>query len=64
MLRVPDLMDPFYDAEDIIRMLLMFGIFGGCYIARVLRGGLQAVDGGQKKQLWHWVCLRFKPNLQ
>ena len=46
---MPDLMDPFYDAEDIIRMLLRFGIFGGCYIAEVLRGGLQAVDSGQKE---------------
>jgi general L-amino acid transport system permease protein len=46
---MPDMMDPFYDAEDIIRMLLMFGIFGGCYIAEVLRGGLQAVDSGQKE---------------
>jgi len=46
---MPDLMDPFYNAEDIIRMLLMFGIFGGCYIAEVLRGGLQAVDSGQKE---------------
>ena len=46
---MPDIMDPFYNAEDIIRMLLMFGIFGGCYIAEVLRGGLQAVDSGQKE---------------
>ena len=46
---MPDLMDSFYNAEDIIRMLLMFGIFGGCYIAEVLRGGLQAVDSGQKE---------------
>ena len=46
---MPDMMDPFYDAEDIIRMLLMFGMFGGCYIAEVLRGGLQAVDSGQKE---------------
>ena len=46
---MPDLMDPFYDAEDIIRMLLMFGVFGGCYIAEVLRGGLQSVDSGQKE---------------
>ncbi|GIT10514.1 MAG: hypothetical protein CM1200mP32_00070 [Methanobacteriota archaeon] len=42
-------MDPFYNAGDIMRMLLMFGIFGGCYIAEVLRGGLQAVDSGQKE---------------
>mgnify|MGYP003323670552 CR=1 FL=1 len=46
---MPDLMDPFYNTEDIIRMLLMFGVFGGCYIAEVLRGGLQAVDTGQKE---------------
>ncbi|MFQ3343753.1 MAG: His/Glu/Gln/Arg/opine family amino acid ABC transporter permease subunit [Candidatus Thalassarchaeaceae archaeon] len=46
---MPDMMDPFYEAEDIIRMLLMFGMFGGCYIAEVLRGGLQAVDSGQKE---------------
>jgi len=46
---MPDMMDPFYNAEDIMRMLLMFGIFGGCYIAEVLRGGLQAVDSGQKE---------------
>ena len=30
-------------------MLIMFGFFGGCYIAEVLRGGLQAVDSGQKE---------------
>ena len=35
--------------RDSVRMLLMFGIFGGCYIAEVLRGGLQAVDSGQKE---------------
>ena len=46
---MPDLMDPFYNAEDIIRMLLIFGLFGGCYIAEVIRGGLQAVDSGQKE---------------
>jgi His/Glu/Gln/Arg/opine family amino acid ABC transporter permease subunit len=46
---MPDLIDPFYDAEDIMRMLLIFGLFGGCYIAEVLRGGLQAVDSGQKE---------------
>ena len=37
------------DIEDIMRMLLIFGLFGGCYIAEVLRGGLQAVDSGQKE---------------
>jgi len=46
---LPDIIDPFMDIEDIIRMLLIFGLFGGCYIAEVLRGGLQAVDSGQKE---------------
>lgn len=46
---MPDLIDPFYDTEDIMRMLLIFGLFGGCYIAEVIRGGLQAVDSGQKE---------------
>ncbi len=46
---LPDIIDPFMDLEDIMRMLLIFGLFGGCYIAEVLRGGLQAVDSGQKE---------------
>ena len=46
---MPDLMDPFFNAEDIVRMLLMFGIFEVVWIAEVLRGGLQAVDSGQKE---------------
>jgi general L-amino acid transport system permease protein len=46
---LPDIIDPFMDIEDIIRMLLIFGLFGGCYIAEVLRGGLQSVDSGQKE---------------
>ena len=46
---LPDIIDPFMELEDIMRMLLIFGLFGGCYIAEVLRGGLQAVDSGQKE---------------
>ena len=46
---LPDIIDPFMEVEDIIRMLMIFGLFGGCYIAEVLRGGLQAVDSGQKE---------------
>ena len=61
---MPDMMDPFYDAEDIIRMLLMFGIFGGCYIAEVLRGGLQAVDSGQKEAALALGLSPFQTKLQ
>ena len=46
---LPDIIDPFMEVEDIIRLLMIFGLFGGCYIAEVLRGGLQAVDSGQKE---------------
>ena len=61
---MPDMMDPFYNAEDIIRMLLMFGIFGGCYIAEVLRGGLQAVDSGQKEAALALGLSPFQTKLQ
>ena len=44
---MPDLINPFYTTGDAIRMLVMFSLFGGCYIAEVLRGGLQSVDTGQ-----------------
>lgn len=53
MYLLPDIVDPtFSDPEDfdnIVRMMLIFALFGGCYIAEVLRGGLQAVDSGQKE---------------
>ena len=53
MYLLPDIVDPtFQDPEDfdnIVRMMLIFALFGGCYIAEVLRGGLQSVDSGQKE---------------
>ena len=42
-----EVISPVYETDDILRTLLMFAIFGGCYLAEVLRGGLQAVDSGQ-----------------
>ena len=30
-------------------MMVIFSLFGGVYIAEVIRGGLQAVDSGQKE---------------
>lgn len=48
-----DMADPlFSDPEDfsnIIRMMVIFSLFGGVYIAEVIRGGLQSVDSGQKE---------------
>jgi len=42
-----DVIIPIYEPDEIVRMLIMFSLFGGCYIAEVLRGGLQAVPQGQ-----------------
>ena len=48
-----DVADPlFSDPEDfsnILRMMAIFSLFGGVYIAEVIRGGLQSVDSGQKE---------------
>ncbi len=53
MYLLPDVADPLFtnpeDFDNILRMMAIFSIFGGCYIAEVIRGGLQAVDKGQKE---------------
>lgn len=53
MYLLPDIVDPLFsnpeDFDNIIRMMVIFSLFGGVYIAEVIRGGLQAVDSGQKE---------------
>ncbi len=53
MYLLPDVADPLFtnpeDFDNIVRMMFIFSLFGGCYIAEVIRGGLQAVDSGQKE---------------
>jgi len=53
MYMLPDVADPMFtnpeDFDNIVRMMAIFSLFGGCYIAEVIRGGLQAVDSGQKE---------------
>jgi His/Glu/Gln/Arg/opine family amino acid ABC transporter permease subunit len=53
MYLLPDVADPLFtnpeDFDNIVRMMAIFSLFGGCYIAEVIRGGLQAVDSGQKE---------------
>ena len=53
MYLLPDVVDPLFtnpeDFDNILRMMAIFSIFGGVYIAEVIRGGLQAVDSGQKE---------------
>jgi general L-amino acid transport system permease protein len=44
---LPDVIRPFYEADVVVRTILTFSIFGACYIAEVLRGGLQNVPRGQ-----------------
>ena len=43
----PDLMAPIWDAEFASRIILVFSFFFGCYLAEILRGGLQSVSHGQ-----------------
>ncbi len=53
MYLLPDVADPMFtnpeDFDNIVRMMAIFSLFGGCYIAEVIRGGLQSVDSGQKE---------------
>ncbi len=44
---VPDLFDPVWEADIASRVILVLSLFFGCYLAEVLRGGLQAVPYGQ-----------------
>ena len=44
---VPDIIRPIYDADSVMRTIMIISLFGGCYMAEVLRGGLQAVPHGQ-----------------
>lgn len=44
---MPDVLRPVWDADSVSRTIFIVGLFGGCYLAEVLRGGLQAVPRGQ-----------------
>ena len=44
---MPDFINPVYEADSVVRTILILSLFGGCYIAEILRGGLQAVSSGQ-----------------
>jgi len=44
---VPDLFNPVWEADIASRVILVLSLFFGCYLAEVLRGGLQAVPHGQ-----------------
>ncbi|MEC7756863.1 MAG: amino acid ABC transporter permease [Candidatus Thermoplasmatota archaeon] len=44
---LPDVISPIFDADVVVRTIMAFSIFGACYIAEVLRGGLQNVPRGQ-----------------
>ena len=43
----PDMMSPIWDADFASRIILVFSFFFGCYLAEILRGGLQSVSHGQ-----------------
>jgi len=46
---LPDLLSPIWDADRVSRTILILALFFGCYLAEVLRGGLQAVPNGQRE---------------
>tara|TARA_B100002052_G_scaffold52146_2_gene45339 strand:+ start:1253 stop:2764 length:1512 start_codon:yes stop_codon:yes gene_type:complete len=44
---VPDLFNPVWEADIASRIIFVFALFFGCYLAEILRGGLQTVPHGQ-----------------
>jgi His/Glu/Gln/Arg/opine family amino acid ABC transporter permease subunit len=44
---MPDFINPVYEADSVVRTIIILSLFGGCYIAEILRGGLQSVSSGQ-----------------
>ncbi len=44
---LPDVVNPVWEADIASRVILVLSLFFGCYLAEVLRGGLQAVPYGQ-----------------
>ena len=46
---MPDVLMPVWDADRVSRTILILSLFSGCYLAEILRGGLQAVPSGQKE---------------
>ena len=44
---VPDLFNPIWEADVASRIIFVFALFFGCYLAEILRGGLQTVPYGQ-----------------
>jgi len=46
---LPDVLMPVWDADRVSRTILILSLFSGCYLAEILRGGLQAVPAGQKE---------------
>lgn len=46
---LPDILSPIWEADRVSRTILILALFFGCYLAEVLRGGLQAVPNGQRE---------------
>ena len=44
---LPDMVNPVWEADIASRVIIVLSLFFGCYLAEVLRGGLQAVPHGQ-----------------
>ena len=44
---LPDMVNPVWEADIASRVIIVLSLFFGCYLAEVLRGGLQAIPYGQ-----------------
>ena len=44
---LPDMVNPVWEADIASRVIIVLSLFFGCYLAEVLRGGLQAIPHGQ-----------------
>jgi general L-amino acid transport system permease protein len=46
---LPDVLTPVWEADRVSRTILILSLFSGCYLAEILRGGLQAIPAGQQE---------------
>lgn len=56
---LPDMINPVWDADIASRVIIVLSLFFGCYLAEVLRGGLQAIPNGQYEAA---TALGLSPN--
>lgn len=48
-------------ADGIVTGIVAFGINSGAYMAEIIRGGINAVDGGQTEAAGAWASTGWRP---